>query len=175
MRKFFVAALLLAACTRDNPLSPTDDGGTDGGGGPCGSHHDTASCQADANCVALGCPDCHGGQSFIGCYDKNGPLPGIGCPAGCPQPASCDNLDENACNARSDCHSVYQPALCECAECCCTPFNHCASGLPVCNGPVLCRAQPPDCGNPDCNNRFAVGVANGCYEGCVLASECLSQ
>ncbi len=266
--------LLLPACTRDNPLLNGDDGGgpgLDGGGAECSSWHDRASCEADAHCIALGCPQCDGSQSFIGCFDKNGPLPGFGCPnsacqschgldqaacaaagelgctagtccgafiscldpgdppqicaadcvdpcAGldestcqatpacradycpacspgstyfascdpvgsppptcqplpCPPPLPCDQLTTLAdCDARSDCHSVYQADLCGCADCCCTFFGRCATGGSAnCTGPAFCNSAPPDCSNPACKGMFAVSYANGCYEGCVLASEC---
>jgi hypothetical protein len=85
-----------------------------------------ADCNADANCVALGCPGCNGQSSFSGCYDKNGPLPGFACPAiAC---ADCYGLDEAACTAAASrgCHAVS----------CCGTFSQCAPP----NDPGSCPA-----------------------------------
>jgi hypothetical protein len=85
-----------------------------------------ADCRADGHCVALGCPDCGGGSGFIGCYDKDGPLPAFGCPAiAC---ADCYGLDEAACAAAASrgCHAVT----------CCGTFSHCAPA----NDPGSCTA-----------------------------------
>jgi hypothetical protein len=236
VRKLGLLLVLLAGCTRANPLEIGGDdgggggrdgggGGGDGGGAECAAFGDRASCEADPNCVALGCPQCDGSTSFLGCFDKNGPLPGFGCPADacasctgldqatcdatpgcradfcaacnpgstyfascspageppptclptpCPPPLPCQQLnDVTSCSARSDCHAVYEPAACACVNCCCTVFSQCASGGTAnCKGQAFCNIAPPDCSNSACNGDYTVAYANGCYEGCVLTSEC---
>jgi hypothetical protein len=268
MRKLLLLiAIAGAGCTRANPLTlPGPDGG---GGGPCSAHTDAASCNADSACLAVGCPDCFGGQSFVGCFDKNSPpplhcatpscschglaeqecraaashgcvtatccgafqgcldptdppmicaadcvqkCPGLdektcqmtaGCradycpacspgstyfancsdaalppaqcqPLPCPPPQTCDQVTTLAdCDARSDCHSVFEPGACGCAFCCCTFFSRCADGaFADCKGPSACNIAPPDCNNPACNGEFTVGYSNLCYEGCVRQSAC---
>ncbi|HZS39292.1 MAG TPA: hypothetical protein VFF06_20815 [Polyangia bacterium] len=127
MRNVALAVALLAGCTRALPI----DGGDGGAGGGCAAHKDAATCAADARCIALGCPQCDGTQSFIGCYDKNGPLPGIGCPGlAC---ASCHALDEPSCRAAASRGCVTGT--------CCGSFTGCFDpGEP----PPACAA---DCAN----------------------------
>ncbi len=252
--------LLLVGCTRANPLSIDGDGGSSA----CSAHTDQASCAADSSCIPLGCPGCNGTTSFIGCFDKNQPLPGVSCPSGicatchgldekscaaaasrgcivasccgayqgCLDPgegfgcncASCQGLDEatcktrpdcradycptcngqfftgcddatappvacapppcpmmpcdqvttqTGCDARSDCHSIFQAGACGCANCCCTFFARCEAGqFADCKGPAFCNSAPPDCANPACKGMFTVAYANQCYDGCVLQTAC---
>jgi hypothetical protein len=254
--------LLLAGCTRTLPIGD-GDGGTQGN---CGSHTDAQSCSADSSCITFTCPSCNGAPTFIGCYDKNGPLPGIACglncaschgltadacaaaagqgcqaetccgtfvqcldpgeqkvcalactschgldetsckarsdcrtdycpgcngtsafagcenpgdplpqcPApGCPPPPACSLLSLNDCDARTDCHPVFEQGACGCAACCCMTFKLCSSnGKADCKGPALCNSAPPDCNQQFCNAQYVISYANGCYEGCVLSSEC---
>lgn len=159
-----IYAVLIAGCSGGVPSGVPD------GGGRCGDHRDAASCNADSRCTVAGCPNCEGGTNFALCYDKaNGPPP-IGCPAIACAPACADLVDAATCNARSDCHSVYQPAnACGCAALgCCTFFSVCASGAPYCKSDqLMCRAAAPACEGP-----YVVAYANGCYEGCVLATAC---
>jgi hypothetical protein len=111
MRTLGLFLVVLAGCTRPLSIGGGDDGGTQG---DCGSHHDANSCGADSACVSLTCPSCSGPPQFIGCYDKNGPLPGIGCGLDC---ASCHGLTQDGCAAAfsSGCH----------AETCCGSFVQC--------------------------------------------------
>jgi hypothetical protein len=52
-------------------------------------------------------------------------------------------------------------------------FKLCASsGKADCKGPALCNSAPPDCNQQLCNAQYVISYANGCYEGCVLSSEC---
>jgi hypothetical protein len=48
-------------------------------------------------------------------------------------------------------------------------FDHCADGGKAdCIGPALCNMVAPVCEG----QYYAVGIKDGCYEGCVLAREC---
>jgi len=136
---------------------------------------DETSCAATSGCQDDYCPNCDGGQSFVGCsYATNG---GFGCPATCPAPASCSTVTpQAACDARTDCHSVFGTCLtCDCAAPGCPMFfAMCADGAQAsCNGPtgnraVLCMALPPACEGP----AFVVSYTATCYEGCVRPTEC---
>jgi hypothetical protein len=133
MRKLWLL-LLVTGCTRPLPIGSSD----------CSSYTDAASCDADPGCTAFTCPSCNGSNSFAGCYDKNGPQPGIGCPAiACPQP--CHNLDQAGCAAQASqgCHALN----------CCGSFTQCLgpneSGGCTCVGcsgldEATCKARP-DC------------------------------
>jgi hypothetical protein len=119
------------------------------------------SCRADY------CPNCQGGHDFISCANPSDPQ--IGCGLDCPAP--CNLLaDAASCNARTDCHAVFQPAgACGCAGAgCCIHFDHCADGQAQCNGQPACTIPSPICDGP-----YAVSYTNTCYEGCVLATECM--
>jgi hypothetical protein len=126
--------------------------------------------QAAPTCRVNGCTSCNG-PAYAGCSPASAPP--LECPAPAPcstPPPSCDQLtNAMACEARSDCHAVFEDAgTCDCAQPgCCTTFNHCAAGKANCAGPASCSVAPPPC-----SGAFAVSFAAGCYEGCVLKSEC---
>ena len=136
---------------------------------PC-SILDEASCRQRTDCVALACPDCNGGNNFTSCStltDTIHSCPAILCPLPCGQVTTKD-----ACEARSDCHSVFvDPHDCTClALGCCAQFSRCADGdKATCKAPsgVACGAAPPYCESP-----FVVGYTATCYEGCVQQTDC---
>lgn len=76
------------------------------------------------------------------------------------------------CEARTDCHSVYQdPGTCGCASVgCCAKFSRCADGVTAdCEGKALtCDALTPFCEAP----AFVVSYSGFCYEGCVQPKDC---
>ncbi len=90
--------------------------------------------------------------------------------AGCGS-AVCSSLTtRDACDARSDCHSVFQDrGNCGCAPAgCCTAFSRCADGGKArCSGTIKCVVAPPSCEGP-----YVVSYTDTCYEGCVLSTEC---
>jgi hypothetical protein len=92
--------------------------------------------------------------------------PAMPCPLTCAQMATRD-----ACEARSDCHPVFVDGRdCNCAALgCCTRFTRCADGATaVCQAPpITCDAVAPYCEGP-----YVVAYSGGCFEGCVLASDC---
>jgi hypothetical protein len=134
----------------------------------CGSLDET-SCKTRGDCSAAYCPDCKGGQSFVGC---DSPAEGATvCAGGCPSPPTCNGLDETSCMARSDCRvgscracdgevgfvgclGLGEP-LPECPLVC--PSGSC-SGL----GETACK------GTNDCTPRYCPNCPGGqTYESCV--------
>jgi hypothetical protein len=113
-------------------------------------------CLAVPTCEAPGCPDCGGGTTFIGCYNKGqGPI------IDCAQCLDCSQFgDEGSCDASSQCHSIYMNGA----------FSLCG------NGPAHCSPDPaqPACGAPTpfCDGDFTVGYSGSCPEGCVRAGAC---
>lgn len=77
----------------------------------------------------------------------------------------------DACDARPDCHSVFNdPHNCACAALgCCARFARCADGdrARCAETPTACDALTPYCESP-----YTVGYTPTCYEGCVRISEC---
>jgi hypothetical protein len=90
--------------------------------------------------------------------------------AGSP-PVTCSQLTTQvACDARSDCHSVFEdPGTCGCAASgCCARFKSCADGGQAdCVGPALCDLATPNCESP-----YVVSYRGSCFEGCVKDSTC---
>jgi hypothetical protein len=136
---------------------------------PC-SILDQASCQQRTDCTARVCPNCNGGSDFIGCStltDAILPCPGVACPVPCTQVTTRD-----ACEARSDCHSVFvDPHTCACAALgCCAQFSRCADGdKATCKAPtgLACGAATPYCESP-----YVVSYTATCFEGCVQQTDC---
>jgi hypothetical protein len=96
----------------------------------------------------------------------------VACPpidAGAVKCADVTTLEE--CDARTDCHSVFQDLQdCRCAAVgCCTRFLACADGdRAQCKATnVLCKIATPYCEGP-----YVVSYTAVCYEGCVRATEC---
>jgi hypothetical protein len=142
-------------------------------GPPC-SGLDETSCKARSDCRVAGCPACDGGTSFI-CQATTDPP--IECPAACPAPSSCSTVTtEAACNARTDCHSVYvDPGnTCGCEfDGCCTHFSRCTDGAKAsCTGTPSCQIVTPYCGAPGPAPAYVVSYTASCFEGCVRPSEC---
>jgi hypothetical protein len=118
------------------------------------------------------CPGCTPGTGSCGQV-----CTGMACPA--PDAAAIDTgsgcsalTTQAACDARSDCHSVfYDPGTCGCAGAgCCAHFNRCADG-----GKAICA--PPstlgcDMATPFCESPYVISYTTICYEGCVLGTEC---
>jgi hypothetical protein len=131
---------------------------------------DLPGCNARPWCTPYQCPDCKGGQLYAGCAAVGGA--GIEC-GPCPQPASCaDVTTQAACDARTDCHSVFGKCLvCDCqAPGCPVHFTSCADGgKATCRGTPLCQTAPPSC---DWTTPYVVSYTAGCYEGCVRPTEC---
>jgi hypothetical protein len=90
--------------------------------------------------------------------------------AGCGRALCSSLMTRDACDARGDCHSVFQDlGVCGCAPAgCCTMFSRCAEeGKARCSGMIQCRVAPPICAGP-----YVVSYTDTCYEGCALSSEC---
>jgi hypothetical protein len=140
---------------------------------PCATL-DEASCNTVAGCKAYYCPTCDGGQTFATCSSaSNG---GVGCSLACPAPTSCaDVTTQAACDARTDCHSVFGACFgCSCPTTGCpVVFTSCADGAKAdCSGPkgvgaAVCMVLPPGCGGA-----YVTSYTTDCYEGCVLPTEC---
>lgn len=82
-----------------------------------------------------------------------------------------------ACEARGDCHAVFDdPNDCVCdtrvfTPGCCARFSVCADGAHAnCSGKVYCEINPPYCAGP-----YTVATTTGCYEGCVKSVVCASD
>ena len=77
-----------------------------------------------------------------------------------------------ACDARSDCHSVFEdPHNCACAALgCCARFARCANGdRAQCTNPgIECERVTPYCELP-----YVVSYTGTCYEGCVRSTDCM--
>jgi hypothetical protein len=77
----------------------------------------------------------------------------------------CDGLDESTCSANPECHPVYKQVDSGVSA---IVYLDCATGLKAtCTATVTCASAPPTCGG-----MLVTSYANGCYEGCVYASEC---
>ena len=135
---------------------------------PCSGLGETA-CTSTSGCTPEYCPNCDGGQTFQGCAAPGGP--GIACGVECVGSACSTVATESACDARTDCHSVFiDPGTCGCAGVgCCAHFARCADGAKAsCTGTVVCKTTTPFCDAP----AFVVSYTASCYEGCVRPSEC---
>ena len=121
-------------------------------------------------CLALGCSET--GPSGEGTAGTGGGSQGTAGAGGGTGGACMAATTVAACDTRSDCHAVFRDeGTCDCAAPgCCTHFVHCADGdrARCTSGVVLCDALTPDCEGP-----YVVGYIEGCYEGCVRASECM--
>jgi len=128
-------------------------------------------CKAINGCTPQYCPDCSGGQRFVGCA---GPGEGVACGT-CPASNPCAAVTTSAeCDSRTDCHSVFADlGTCDCvAPGCCIGYSRCVDGgKTACSGPTgaggLCMRQPPGCGGA-----YVTSYTADCYEGCVRPTEC---
>jgi hypothetical protein len=124
---------------------------------------DEKSCRQHTQCRVDTCPGCNGGAMFAGCADPTDPPNDCAPPPPC---APCQGMDQQGCEARSDCHGVYDnPGNCFAPPC--EVFVACAPGLADCTGPALCAIASPQCDPP-----YVIGYTLSCYEGCVLKSKC---
>jgi len=86
-------------------------------------------------------------------------------------PPKCgDVTTQVACNARNDCHSVFEdPGTCGCASPgCCAHFKLCADGgYASCMGPAMCNTVAPFCEPP-----YVIAYDGLCYEGCAYQDDC---
>jgi hypothetical protein len=130
-----------------------------------------ASCKATPGCGPKYCPNCKGGATFSFCVGP-GEL-ASGCPAlPCPAPAPCASVTmQAACDARSDCHSVF--GWCQSCDCpapgCPVHFATCADGKKAdCKG-IACQQNPAGCNGTAYVVSYTADCNNG---GCVLPSEC---
>jgi hypothetical protein len=166
--------VLLGACSG---RSGSGDAGADADGGtqidgpivPCGERSPD-TCLDQPGCALVGCQDCDGVLQRS-CVERGAVTvcPPLTCPG-------CDGKDEADCQEAPGCHAVYDspgpPAgpdcTCEQEGCCEVPFLACRGGPPICEATVTCKDTRPECYTP-----LIVGLSDdGCYEGCVLASQC---
>jgi hypothetical protein len=136
--------------------------GHGGSGGAPGVMCGADRCEAGQVC----CTACDGSKSCgQACL-------GVACPADGGDGACSSLTTLAACDARSDCHAVFDdPGTCGCASAgCCAHFSKCADGgKAVCTMPSTfgCTIHVPFCESP-----YVVGYTAACYEGCVRASAC---
>jgi hypothetical protein len=135
---------------------------------PCNQLSES-QCTTRGDCAPGYCPNCSGGQRFVGCA---APGTAFSCPLTCPAPSSCSTVTtEAACDERNDCHSVFaESPACDCATAgCCAHFSQCADGGKAsCTGPASCNIVGPYCDG----TAYVVSYTATCYEGCVRPSEC---
>ncbi len=186
MRRLRALLMAAVACVA---LACSDTGGAESGAGGAGGGQGSAG-------TGGGCPQ--GGQFYCGCTAAtslavcvNGswacqsgiPLSvcgaggssgtgGGGGAAGGGGSACASVTTLEACDARGDCHAVFQDlGICDCAAPgCCTHFVRCAAGdrARCMSGAVLCDIVTPYCEPP-----YTVSYTDSCYEGCARASECM--
>jgi hypothetical protein len=137
---------------------------------PCTSLPDAATCRARGDCHTLSCPDCRGGQTYLGCGGSDAVVVCGDCPpVGGPCALATSLL---ACDGRIDCHPVFgDVGGCNCGDAgagCCIGFERCAEGsTAACTGTPACKVAAPNCGVLYVASHTAM-----CYDGCVLPSEC---
>ncbi len=159
-------------------------GGSAGGSGGCAIGGIAGSAIDCGDCNGIYAPSCVGGQWVCnrptgvcpsggrggGAAGAGGGTAGRGGSGGATACASVTTLA--ACDARSDCHSVFEdPGTCGClALGCCAHFLRCADGDRASCTPnaIACDAATPHCESP-----YTVSYTNVCYEGCVRNTECL--
>jgi hypothetical protein len=111
----------------------------------------------------------YGGVGKGGSRGEGGAVPPDG--AADASPPKCGELTtREACDARSDCHPVFEdPGTCGCASPgCCARFKSCADGGEAqCMGQAMCNMVAPHCETP-----YIVAYSRGCYEGCVFQDDC---
>jgi hypothetical protein len=136
---------------------------------PCSALPET-TCRTRPDCRVDTCPTCDGAvRDYVRCAAITEPQ--LSCPV-IPCPLACaDMATREACEARSDCHPVFvDESICACAvPGCCARFARCADGATaLCKAPpIICDAVAPRCEGPYVN-----AYSGGCYDGCVLSSDC---
>jgi len=168
------------AKTCDGCYGETFFGGCWGNGDeepPCPAVDCAPECRGlgEADCLSLGnfcraeyCPACRQPDTFMACMRADDP------PIGCPPIAClpCDSFGEQECAAEPGCHRVFVDAGdCACpTPGCCMQFQRCADGDQAdCRGDNLACEVP----EPACGGDYVVSYEGFCYEGCVLASDCI--
>jgi hypothetical protein len=159
-----------------------DPGYPVGSSRPMGDGCNTCYCGSNGSwwCTIQGCPGDAGSDRATDTSISDGGCGGSGCSpdAGTPDAAkgetgtgACSQATTSeACQARSDCHAVYDdPRNCTClALGCCARFHQCADGAKAtCSGDPQCERMAPYCEGP-----YVVSYTATCYEGCVLAGIC---
>jgi hypothetical protein len=176
-----LTALALGCSSTVAPDSATggatgqEDGGAGGtrGAGGAGGAPGAGGAGGNGSCPpgmiwCAGCTPGSGQCASGGCPGFNCPAIDAGTPPGSPACATLTTLA--ACDARSDCHSVfYDPGTCGCATPgCCAHFSSCADGATAnCRGPAACAIASPHCESP-----YVIAYSNSCFEGCVRATAC---
>jgi hypothetical protein len=134
--------------------------GTGGGGGSTKTDGAIADAANDAPLRS------DGGDAVVATTDGGAALD-TGAPA-------CSALTIEAdCRARSDCHAIYgyqDPTVCGCATVdCCVLFSRCIAGKPDCVPPeqFSCTIAQPYCAGD-----YVLSYVGGCFEGCVLGTDC---
>ena len=144
-------------------------GGTGMGGAGAGESSGGAGSGAGGAAGAGGCPS---GQMWCGGCTVGSGVCALACPTHvCPSCADATTLD--ACQARTDCHAVFQdPGTCGCGSVgCCAKFQRCADGAKAnCQAApgLACGAMTPYCESP----AYVVSYTATCFEGCVTPEEC---
>lgn len=109
-----------------------------------------------------------GGHSGTGAGGRLGAGGSTGVP-----PVACSLVTTLAgCEARNDCHSVFQdPHNCKCPTVgCCAQFSRCVDG-----DQAQCTAGPGiacDAATPYCEGSYVVAYTKTCFEGCVQSKDC---
>jgi hypothetical protein len=154
-------------CTTPQPTPPACDCPLN-----CPSLDETTCRSRSPICRTDYCPTCGGAQTFAGCAFADAPPPMCVAPP-CPPLSCAQETTRDACDRRTDCHSVLfdGSTLCKCASPdCCISFVACADGgKAVCTTgqPLMCTKVAPYCGPG-----YTVSYVDRCYEGCVAAKEC---
>ncbi len=137
---------------------------------PCVAQDASAACPSNYRW----CPGCTPGTGSCELYCPASPcFIGDGGAETGDATLACSGVATQAdCEARSDCHPVFQDlGVCGCAGVgCCIRFNRCASGAKaICTVPATfgCTVQ-----TPSCEGDFVISYSGSCYEGCVKTSEC---
>ena len=168
-----------------NAGSPATVGGSAGAGAPGkggssqgGSGGSGASSASGAGGVAAGGAAVGGGSGGDGgssgaADGGSSGASGAGNGGGGGASGACSEVTVLAdCEARTDCHSVFQdPGTCGCGSVgCCAKFSRCADGDQAdCEGKsVQCEAPTPFCEEP----AYVHSYSGACYEGCVKPKDC---
>ncbi len=151
----------------------SSQGGAGGSGASSGSTSGSGGAMAGAGGAAVGGGSGGDGGSSGAADGGTGGSSGAGTGGGAGASGACSEVTVLAdCEARTDCHSVYQdPGTCGCASVgCCAKFSRCVDGDRAdCEGKALsCDAVTPFCEEP----AFVVSYSGFCYEGCVKPKDC---
>jgi hypothetical protein len=104
LSKFARVLVVLGAAAFGCGRVPLDLGGSGSGGSGGAGGASPATC--GPNRVAVYCPDCRGGRTFVRCSDPAAASP---CPKSCVPPTPCSGLEEASCNATLGCTAQTCP------------------------------------------------------------------